>query len=76
MKDLNAARDKQIDELLSDETIDHPFAEEGSCPSCDERNVGKQVVHAGGLFPDDYFCSISCLREAVAKYYIGEEIGL
>ena len=68
-------RDEKINELLEDETIDRLFAEEGSCSKCDARNAGKQVVHAGGLFADDYFCSISCLREAVADYYIADEDG-
>lgn len=62
--------EQKINELLEDETINHPFAEEGSCAKCAAQLRGKQVVHAGGMFADDYFCSISCLREAVESYYI------
>ena len=67
--------EEKIDELLQDETINHPFAAEGSCAKCDARLAGKQVVHAGGLFADDYFCSISCLRTAVDDYFIADEEG-
>jgi hypothetical protein len=63
----------QIDALLQDESIDRPFAEEGSCAKCDARHAGHQVVHAGGLFPDDYFCSFSCLRDAIRDYYCSDE---
>lgn len=61
----------QIDELLEDETIDRPFAEEGHCLTCKVPfRPNQQVVHAGGLFADDYFCTFSCLRFAVRDHYV------
>ena len=69
-------KDDQLDEYLSDAQIDHTFCdpdaldEDGdpaACAECSRDIRGRQVTKCGELYPEQVFCSISCLKDWIAS---------